>query len=126
MPGPKKLSNTDVTFFARFGVPRCIVANNGTPSTGQPFQDFVQENAIDHLRTPPFHPGLNGLAECAVRTVKDDLKKTEGGELKLGLAQCVLMYRRAPLPSGVSPAVLMLAYPMKDVLDLCVPKGGEK
>lgn len=112
--------------FARFGLPRCIVTDNGTPFTGQPFQDFVQGNGIKHLRTAPFHPASNGLAERAVRTVKDGLKKTEGRDLKLRLAQWLLMYRRAPRPNGTSPAKQMLAYRMKARLDLCIPRKGEE
>ncbi|XP_037515314.1 uncharacterized protein K02A2.6-like [Rhipicephalus sanguineus] len=112
--------------FARFGLPRCIVTDNGTPFTGKAFQDFVLGNGIKHLRTAPFHPASNGLAERAVRTVKDGLKKTTGGDLKLRLARWLLMYRRAPRPKGTSPSELMLAYPMKAKMDLCIPRRGEE
>lgn len=36
------------------------------------------------------------------------------------------MYRRAPHPNGTSPSELMLAYPMKANLDLCIPRRGEE
>ncbi|VDH91898.1 Hypothetical predicted protein [Mytilus galloprovincialis] len=59
------------TMFAIHGLPESIVSDNGTPFASQEFQDFVQRNGIKHIRSSPYQPSTNGLAERAVQTFKE-------------------------------------------------------
>ncbi|XP_064470040.1 uncharacterized protein K02A2.6-like [Ornithodoros turicata] len=105
--------------FARFGIPHCVVSDNGTPFTGKPFQDFVKANGIRHIRTAPYHPQSNGLAERAVRTVKDALKKMKTGDLRTNVDRWLHSYRRSPnTVSGKSPSEMLLGYNIRSRLDL--------
>ena len=67
--------------FARFRLPTCLVSDNGTSFCSAEFREFVIQNGIRHFRTAPFHPQSNGLAERALRAVKDGLKRQTGGTL---------------------------------------------
>ena len=55
--------------FARFGLPREVVTDNGTGFTSTEFGDFLAANGIKHSKIAPGHPATNGLAENAVKTV---------------------------------------------------------
>ncbi|UYV79768.1 K02A2.6-like [Cordylochernes scorpioides] len=67
--------------FARFGIPRTLVSDNGTGFTSEEFRQFMTRNGIRQLRTAPFHPSSNGLAERAVQTIKTGLKKVLQGSI---------------------------------------------
>ncbi|XP_055585260.1 uncharacterized protein K02A2.6-like [Uranotaenia lowii] len=66
--------------FATFGIPETIVSDNGTQFTSFEFQTFCQQSGIEHIRTAPFHPQSNGLAERFVDSLKRSLKKIQSGE----------------------------------------------
>ena len=59
--------------FAQFGLPECIVGDNGPTFTSQKFQQFLHKNGIQHTTPPPYHPASNGLAERAVKTLLVDV-----------------------------------------------------
>ncbi|XP_058449020.1 uncharacterized protein K02A2.6-like [Malaya genurostris] len=72
-PWPEVIQTKDITtaatlhmlrgIFARFGYPETLVTDNGTQFTSEQFESFCSSNAIIQLRTAPFHPQSNGLAE---------------------------------------------------------------
>ncbi|XP_055589902.1 uncharacterized protein K02A2.6-like [Uranotaenia lowii] len=112
--------------FARFGVPETLVSDNGTQFTSYQFERFCDTNAIMHLKTAPFHPQSNGLAERFVDTFKRSFKKIiAGGEaLDEAIDTFLLCYRSTPCrsaPSGKSPGELLLGRPMRTSLDLLRP-----
>lgn len=107
--------------FSRFGIPRTLVSDNGTQFTSQEFKTFVTMNNISHLRTAPFHPQSNGLAERAVRTVKDGIKKMRGENLETNLVRMLFNYRRTPQTSGRSPSEVLLGYQIRSRIDTCFP-----
>lgn len=61
--------------FARFGVPKVLVSDNGSQFTSADFERFCKFNVIHHIKTPPFHPSSNGAAENYVKTFKKSLLK---------------------------------------------------
>ena len=62
------------TLFATHGNPTTIVSDNGTPFTSAEFAEFTTKNSIHYVKVSPYHPSSNGLAERAVRTVKEGLQ----------------------------------------------------
>ena len=55
-------------------LPNTIVSDNGSMFTSDEFTQFVKQNGIEHIRTSPYHPASNGLAERSVQTFKMGLK----------------------------------------------------
>ena len=64
------------SMFATHGLPEMLVTDNGSVFTSAEFQEFMQRNGVRHIKTAPYHPASNGLAERAVQTVKEALKKS--------------------------------------------------
>nr|XP_037291095.1 uncharacterized protein K02A2.6-like [Rhipicephalus microplus] len=98
-----------------------VVSDNGTPFTGWEFKELLQQNGVVHVWAPPYHPQSNGLAERAVRTIKDGLKKCGDADLSRALARTLCRYRNTPLPSGCSPSEMLLGYQLRTRLDMCFP-----
>ncbi|UYV60111.1 K02A2.6-like [Cordylochernes scorpioides] len=112
--------------FARFGIPRTLVSDNGTGFTSEEFRQFMTRNGIRHLRTAPFHPSSNSLAERAVQTIKTGLKKVQQGSISQRLAEILLGYRRTPIASiGKSPSEMMFGRNIRSRLDLILPNPGK-
>lgn len=107
--------------FSRLGIPRTVVSDNGTQFTSDAFAQFLAGNNVKHLRTAPYHPQSNGLAERAVRTIKDGLKKLQVGSLPTRLARLLFNYRRTPQEDGHSPSQRLLGYQIRSRLDTCLP-----
>ena len=82
--------------FATPGLPEVIVSDNATNFTSEEFECFLKKNGIKHLRTPPYHPASNGLAERAVQTFKGGMKKLKEGTLETKLARFLFTYRITP------------------------------
>ena len=97
------------TLFATHGLPKVLVSDNGTPFTSGEFTEFVRRNGIRHVRTASYHPSSHGLAERAVKTVKEGLRKSaKGGSLECQLARLLFQYRITPhYTTGVAPAELL-------------------
>jgi len=63
------------SLFSQFGLPESIVSDNGTYFTSSEFENFLKLNGVIHLKSAPYHPSTNGLAERAVQIVKRGLRK---------------------------------------------------
>nr|XP_050045697.1 uncharacterized protein K02A2.6-like [Dermacentor andersoni] len=96
--------------FARFGLPYCLVSDNGPQFSSATLSSFLKESQVKHIRTAPYHPQSNGLAERAVRTVKEGLRKNPAGTLQERLIKFLFRYRTTPLEGGKSPAELLLGF----------------
>ncbi|GFQ65734.1 transposon Tf2-6 polyprotein [Trichonephila clavata] len=55
--------------FARFGLPRVLVSDNGSQFISYEFQRFMQRNGVKHKTSAPFLPSSNGQAERYVATL---------------------------------------------------------
>ena len=73
--------------FATLGLPEMFVTDNSSVFTSREFAEFVKRNRICHVKSSPYHPASNGLAEQTVQTLKDGLKKMASGSLETKLAR---------------------------------------
>lgn len=93
------------SLFATFGVPITIVADN------QPFgsyccQQYASKCEINLVTSSPYYPKSNGMAERAVQTAKDILRKS--AESKVHYQAALMEYRNTSLPGvNLSPVQIM-------------------
>ncbi|KAL5470941.1 hypothetical protein EMCRGX_G029003 [Ephydatia muelleri] len=110
--------------FCRFGLPRVIVSDNGPQFSSQEFKQFCDSNNIVHIRSTPYHPKTNGLAERAVRTFKERFLASQGStdDVELRLQRFLLSYRNTPHKStGRAPAEMLMGRKLRTKLDLLKP-----
>ena len=108
--------------FATHGLPRKVVTDNGSSFTSEEFRTFMANNGIVHVTTAPYHPSSNGLAERAVQTVKQGLKRTEGVTIQERLSKFLFTYRLTPQSTtGVPPSTLLMGRRIRSRLDGLFP-----
>ena len=105
--------------FATHGLPETLVTDNGTSFTSVQFKKFCEYNGIIHIRTPPYHPKSNGMAE---RTFKETLRRTKEVPIHTSLAQFLFRYRLTPqTTTGTAPCKLLFGRIIRSRLDLMQP-----
>jgi hypothetical protein len=110
--------------FARYGVPRTLVSDNGPQWISEEFKQFCTSNSITQVLSTPYHPKTNGLAERAVRTFKERMSATKSttADLHTRLQKFLLSYRNTPQAStGRPPSELMFGRRLRTRLDLLKP-----
>ena len=110
--------------FAAYGLPAQVVTDNGTQFTSDKFAIFMKMNGIKHIKSAPYHPATNGLAERFVQSLKQALKTSlKGGKpLPHRLANFLLTYRSSPhATTGVTPCSLFLNRQIRTRFDLLKP-----
>ena len=114
--------------FSTHGLPEVLVSDNGTCFTSEEFAAFVRANGVKHLTSAPYHPAANGLAERAVQTLKNALKKDPGKtNLETQILHFLFRYRITPhATTGVTPAELLLGRRPRYRLDLLHPDISER
>ncbi|XP_064468815.1 uncharacterized protein LOC135383143 isoform X1 [Ornithodoros turicata] len=92
-------------------------------------------NAVQHTRTPPYHPASNGAAERLVQTVKRSLLRQFRDEESTGvtrtirhrLDQFLFVYRNTPCPTtGKTPAELFLSWKPRTRLSILHPELAKR
>ena len=112
--------------FAIFGLPETVITDNGPAFTSQEFDRFMKVNGISHVRTSPYHPSSNGLAERVVQTFKTTMKQMSGGSIESKVSRFLFRYRVTPhSTTGVTPAELMFNRQLRTCLDLLQPDVGQ-
>ena len=108
--------------FSTHGIPEIIVSDNGSAFTSSEFEVFTKQNGIRHLKSAPYHPSTNGLAERAVQIFKRGMKKSAPAELNTKLARFLLHYRTTPhSTTGLTPAELLMGRSLQTHLDMLRP-----
>ncbi|XP_063381271.1 uncharacterized protein K02A2.6-like [Cydia fagiglandana] len=110
--------------FSRFGNPRQVVTDNGPPFTSNEFDNFIKNERIEHVFTPPYHPASNGAAENAVKTLKRVIKKalTESKDVDMALHTFLKHYRNTNHAStGESSAAVLQKRHLRTKLDALKP-----
>lgn len=113
--------------FATHGIPETIVSDNGTQFVSEEFTQFLTSNNIEHVQTAPKHPASNGLAERAVQTIKNGVKKITEGSLELKLQKVLMRYRITPqATTGKCPSELLYRRRIRSRLDQVRPNIARK
>lgn len=108
--------------FATHGIPVTVVTDNGTNFTSREFENFMKSNGIAHVKTAPYHPASNGLAEKAVQTFKAAMKRLSGSSVETKVSKFLYKYRITPqTTTGTSPAELLMGRRLRTHLDLLYP-----
>ena len=110
--------------FAAYGLPLQVVTDNGPQFISDEFAGFMRGNGIRHIKSAPYHPATNGLAERFVQSLKQALKTniSSGRPLSHRLANFLLTYRSSPhATTGVSPCSLFLKRQVRTRFDLLKP-----
>uniref|UniRef100_A0A3B3BR08 Integrase catalytic domain-containing protein n=1 Tax=Oryzias melastigma TaxID=30732 RepID=A0A3B3BR08_ORYME len=108
--------------FSTHGIPEMIVSDNAPCFVSERFQEFVTRNGITHVTAAPYHPSSNGLAERAVQTFKELMKKSKGETLETKVNRALFSYRIIPqTATGRSPAELMMGRKLRCLLDFVHP-----
>ena len=98
------------TVFSRNGVPRSIVSDNAAEFTDGNLCAWLQKIGCSVIKTPPYHPASNGIAERMVQTIKRGIKAflPNSGTFDAFLAKLLLSYRSIPHGErNKSPSALM-------------------
>lgn len=112
--------------FARFGLPKSIVSDNGSNITSYEFKSFLDKYNIKHTTIAPYVAQSNGAAENAVKNVKNSIKNCLGRnktlDIQVALHNFLFDYRNAPhSTTGVSPAMLMFGRDLRTRFSVLKP-----
>lgn len=66
-------------YFCLFGTPKIISSDNGSAFRNKMMAAFKEVSGFDHKFITPYKPRANGMAERAVKTAKDTLRKLSHG-----------------------------------------------
>lgn len=112
------------TLFARFGIPKVCVSDNGPPFSSAEFKGFLNANGIQHKTSPPYHPQSNGQAENSVKYVKHKLQSAirDNKDVSIAINRILLDYRNAiHVTTNETPARLMFGRNLRTRFDLLRP-----
>jgi RNase H-like domain found in reverse transcriptase/Integrase zinc binding domain/Integrase core domain len=108
-------------YFARYGICKTFVTDNGPQWISREFKIFIKNNCIKHILTPPYHPQSKGAAENMVGIFKDKMKKILNNTSNIIQASCkfLLDYRNTiHCTTGKSPAELHMNRKLNNTFDL--------
>ncbi|UYV75129.1 K02A2.6-like [Cordylochernes scorpioides] len=100
--------------FARYGLPQCLVSDNGPPFNSIEFKEFLRKNNVYHLTSPAYNPSSNGIAEVSVRIIKKSLEKSleesPNSNMDCILQNVLFNYRNTPTSLDKPPVERLLSY----------------
>ena len=113
--------------FSRYGIPHILVSDNGPQFCSEEFAMFLKSNGVKHIRSAPYHPSTNGLAERFVQTFKHALKSSRGStQVQQRLDTFLLTYRNTPhATTKETPAMLFIGRRLRSRLDFLKPTVAE-
>ncbi len=82
----------------------------------------MKRNGIVHIKSAPYHPSTNGLAERAVQTFKQGIARISGTTLQERVSKFLYNYRITPHSvTGVAPCELLYGRRLRCRLDTWFP-----
>lgn len=118
--------------WTNFGRPQKLVTDNGPPFNSFQFKNYCSNIGIQLLHSPPYHPQSNGIAERAVQTAKNMLKKMLQDQKLRCLGMDVLIerllfsLRNAHLDSiASSPAKLLFKFQPRSSIEDLLPESSK-
>lgn len=113
--------------FSTHGIPEMMVSDNAPCFVSEASKEFMLTNGITHVTSAPYHPSSNGLAERAVQTFKDLMKKSSGTTVETKVHRALYSYRITPQSTtGLSPAEMMMGRKLRCTLDKIHPDFTSK
>ena len=113
--------------FATHGLSETVVSDNGTAFASAEFRAFLKRNGIKQITSAPYHPSTNGLAERAVQTLKNALRKANSKDITANLARFLFHYRTTPhSTTGLTPAEMLMGRTLRTHLDHIKPDVAAK
>jgi len=101
-----------------------IVADNGPAFRAEEFKEFCCANGVELIFAPPYSPATNGVAERAVQTVKQFLKKTRPEDWSAQLDGFLLGHNATPRANGVAPSEYNLGRRPQTLLEKVHPDAA--
>ena len=95
------------TIFARWGLLKTLVSDNGPQLVSAEFDIFCKQNGIRHIKSAPFHPSTNGEVEQFEAAMKS-AKSQNREERNMALTNFLLMFRTTKHASKNSSPVQLL------------------
>lgn len=131
-PEVRVMSTTTVTktldvlreWFAAHGIPEHVVTDNGPQFVADEFDTFTKRNGIKHVKSAPYHPASNGLAERFIQSLKQSLRASvnDGRSLSQRISTYLLTYRTtAHSTTGVPPCKLFVQRDLRTRFTLLQP-----
>ena len=114
--------------FARFGLPRELVSDNGTQFVSREIETFLRELGISHRTVALYAPQQNGLVERFNRVLSDKIKEAERFKWNVDrtIESVLFHYRSTPhATTNVSPFEAMFRRRMRNTLSLLFPENGK-
>ena len=102
--------------FSRYGIPDVFYSDNQSNFVSQEFKDFAKDYGFNCVTSSPTMSNSNGLAERAVQTVKNLLRKASDPW------KAMLNYRNTVIDDiGLSPAQMFFNRRLKTTLPISSP-----
>ena len=106
------------------------VSHTWLTRTADEFRTFVRSKGMKHIKSAPYHPNTNGMAERFVQRFKQVLRAlTKKKTISRKLTNFLLTYRTTPHAlNGEAAAVLLMGRNLRtrlDILKLNIRSGGK-
>ncbi|XP_037930424.1 uncharacterized protein K02A2.6-like [Teleopsis dalmanni] len=102
------------SIYARHGIPKIFVSDNGPPYNSKEFNQFCNDWSIEHITSSPHFLRSNGMAERSVQIVKKLLIKCK--ETNSDYYTALLHYRTTPKGNLPSPSQLLMSRQLRTKL----------